>query len=260
MSMENDSIEGKVYLVGAGPGDPELITIKGKRLLEEAEVVIYDRLVAEGVLDFIRPDAERIFVGKEDSFHTIPQEEINALIVRKAKEGKRVVRLKGGDPYIFGRGGEEANVLFDAGIPFEVVPGVTAASGVAAYAGIPLTDRRYSSAVTFVTGHKRVGDDLEEINWQALADADHTLVFYMGVKNIGSITRNLMKCGMSADIPAAVVRCGTMPNQKTLTGTVGNITEVVEENGLRPPALLVIGRVINLMEVLRWFKGSTGSL
>lgn len=248
-------MKGKVYLVGAGPGDPELITIKGKRLLEEAEVVIYDRLVAEGVLDFIGPGAERIFVGKEDSFHTIPQEEINALIVRKARDGNRVVRLKGGDPYIFGRGGEEAHTLFEEGIPFEVIPGITAASGVAAYAGIPLTDRRCSSAVTFVTGHKRVGDDLDDINWGALADLDGTLVFYMGVKNIRAITENLREHGRPPETPAAVVRCGTMPEQHTLTGSLDSIDELVENSGLTPPALLIVGEVISLRGALGWFEG-----
>lgn len=246
--------KGKVYLVGAGPGDPELITLKGKRLLEEAEVVIYDRLVGHEVLGYANPAAEKIFVGKEDSCHTLPQEEINRLIADKAMEGKKVVRLKGGDPYIFGRGGEEAHLLFDEGIPFEVVPGVTAASGVAAYAGMPLTDRRHASAVTFVTGHKRVGSEMEEVNWKALADLDNTLVFYMGVKNLGTITENLLKNGQPGDTPAAVVRCGTMPEQQTIEGTLSDICDKVERSGFKPPALLVIGGVVTLRESLGWFE------
>lgn len=246
--------KGKVYLVGAGPGDPELITVKGKRLLESAEVVIYDRLVGDGVLTYVGKDVERIFVGKEDSFHTMPQEEINQLIVDKAKTGKVVVRLKGGDPYIFGRGGEEALLLEEEGIPFEVVPGVTAASGVAAYAGIPLTDRRHSSAVTLVTGHKRTGSDIEEVNWKALAELDSTIVFYMGIKNLGTITGNLIDNGMSADTPAAVVRCGSLPEQTTVAGTLTDIAQKVEEAELKPPALLVVGEVVGLRDSLGWFE------
>ncbi|MDT8317541.1 MAG: uroporphyrinogen-III C-methyltransferase [bacterium] len=246
--------KGKVYLVGAGPGDPELITVKGKRVLEEAEVVIYDRLVGDGILSYVGRDVERVFVGKEDSFHTMPQEEINRLIVDKAKTGRIVVRLKGGDPYIFGRGGEEAFLLGEEGIPFEVVPGVTAASGVAAYAGIPLTDRRHSSAVTLVTGHKRAGCDMEEVNWKALAQLDSTIVFYMGIKNLETITANLIDNGRSADTPAAVVRRGTLPEQETVVGTLDNIAQKVEEARLRPPALLVVGEVVGLRASLGWFE------
>jgi len=248
--------KGKVYLVGAGPGDPDLMTIKGRRLLEEAEVVVYDRLVGDGVLSYVNPMAEKIFVGKEDSYHTLPQEEINRLIADKAKLGNKVVRLKGGDPYIFGRGGEEAQLLYDEGVPFEVIPGVTAASGVAAYAGMPLTDRRHASAVTFVTGHKRIGANIEDVNWKALAELDNTLVFYMGVKNLGPITENLLKNGQSGDTPAAVVRCGTMPEQRTVEGTLANICEKVEKSGLKPPALLVIGGVVALRESLGWFESA----
>ena len=246
--------KGKVYLVGAGPGDPELITVKGKRVMEEAEVIIYDRLVGDGVLTYVGEEVERIFVGKEDSLHTLPQEEINQLIVDKAKTGRVVVRLKGGDPYIFGRGGEEAALLEKEGIPFEVVPGVTAASGVAAYAGIPLTDRRHSSAVTLVTGHKRTGSDIEDVNWKALAELDGTIVFYMGVKNLGTITGKLIDNGRGADTPAAVVRCGTLPDQLTVAGTLADITQKVEKSGLRPPALLVVGEVVGLRGSLGWFE------
>lgn len=244
----------RVYFVGAGPGDPELITLKGKRVLEEAEVVIYDRLVGEEILAFVNPDAELIYVGKESSFHTRPQEEINLLIASSAKKGKRVVRLKGGDPYIFGRGGEEASFLSRESIPFEVVPGVTAASGVAAYAGIPLTDRRHSPAVTFVTGHRMKGEGLENLNWEALSRLDHTIVFYMGVANIPEITRSLIKAGMPEETPAALVSRATMPEQKTVLGMLSDIAQKAKENCVKPPALLVIGGVVSLSGLLNWFE------
>ena len=244
----------KVYLVGAGPGDPELITVKAKRLLEEADVVIYDRLVSDEVLGYINASAEKLFVGKRVAFHAIPQDEINELIVEKAKSGKMVVRLKGGDPYIFGRGSEEAEVLSKENIPFEVVPGITAASGLAAYAGIPLTDRRHSSAVTFITGHKTGGGDLSTIDWSALASLDNTLVFYMGLKNIKAIIKNLLDHGFSPEKPAAVVRRATLPNQKTVSGNLSNIAELVNTNGIRPPALLIVGEVVKLRETLTWFE------
>ena len=245
-----------MYLVGAGPGDPELITVKGRRVLEQAEVVIYDRLVGDGILSYVAKGAEMVFVGKEDSFHTVPQEDINRLIVDKAKTGRVVVRLKGGDPYIFGRGGEEALLLHEEGIPFEVVPGVTAASAVAAYAGIPLTDRRHSSAVTLVTGHKRNGSDIEDVNWKALAELDSTIVFYMGIKNLKTIAGNLIDNGRSKDTPAAVVRRGSLPEQTTVAGTLADIAEKVRESGLRPPALLVVGDVVGLRGSLGWFEKS----
>jgi len=245
--------KGKVYIVGAGPGDPELLTLKGKRLLETAEVVIYDRLVSDEILDFIPLEAERIFVGKEPAFHSIPQRNINGLLVTKAKSGKSVVRLKGGDPYTFGRGGEEGEALAAEDIPFEVIPGVSAASGAAAYAGIPLTDRRCSSGVTFVTGHKRAGKDLADINWKALAGLNQTIVFYMGIKNLPTITKNLRSNGMAKEMPAAVVRLATTKEQKTVTGTLENIKEKVEAATVRPPALLVVGKVVNLRTFLNWF-------
>lgn len=244
----------KVYIVGAGPGDPELITVKAGRLLGEADVVIYDRLVSEELLGYIRSGAERIFVGKEIAFHSIPQDDINRLIIEKAKGGKKVVRLKGGDPYIFGRGSEEAQALSEAGIPFEVVPGITAASGLASYAGIPLTDRRLSSAVTFITGHKTGGGDLSAINWDALAALNHTLVFYMGIKNLKAITSNLMEHGFSPLTPAAVVRRATLPDQKTVTGALSDIAELTYNHNIHPPALLIVGEVVNLRESLAWFK------
>lgn len=246
--------KGKAYLVGAGPGDPELLTLKGKRCLEEAEVVIYDRLVADEILAMASPDAEKIFVGKEDSHHSVPQEEINRLIADKAKEGKVVVRLKGGDPYIFGRGSEEAELLFNEGVPFEVVPGITAASGIAAYAGIPLTDRRHTSGVSFITGHKRSGEDLSEINWAAFAGSGNTLVFYMGIKNIDTISSELMANGKAAQTPAAVVRYGTRPDQEIITGPLSDIAGLVEKSGIRPPALFIVGDVVGLHHNLAWFK------
>jgi len=246
--------KGKAYLVGAGPGDPELLTLKGKRCIEAAEVVIYDRLVADEILAMSPPGAEMVFVGKEDSFHSVPQEEISRLIVDKAKEGKVVVRLKGGDPYIFGRGSEEAELLHDEGVPFEVVPGITAASGIAAYAGIPLTDRRYTSGVSFITGHKRSGEDLSEINWDAYAKSGNTLVFYMGIKNIETIATQLIANGKSGHTPAAVVRYGTRPDQEVLTGVLSDIVGLVEKSGIKPPALLIVGDVIGLHHNLAWFK------
>jgi len=242
----------KVHLVGAGPGDPELLTLKGRRVLEEAEVVIYDRLVSEEILGFVSPGAELVFVGKETSFHSCPQEEINQLISRHARRGKRVVRLKGGDPFVFGRGGEEAAHLAEEGIPFEVVPGITAAIGVGAYAGIPLTDRRYSQAVTLVTGHRMKGEGLEEINWAALAELGHTIVFYMGVANISEITRKLIDFGRPPSTPAALVSRGTMPGQRTVLGTLSDISMRCKEEGVKPPALLVIGEVVSLSHVLNW--------
>ncbi len=242
----------KVHLVGAGPGDPELLTLKGKRVLEEAEVVIYDRLVSVEILDFVSADAELVFVGKETSFHSCPQDEINRLIASHARRGKRVVRLKGGDPYVFGRGGEEAAHLAEEGIPFEVVPGITAAIGVGAYAGIPLTDRRYSQAVTLVTGHRMKGEGLDDINWAALAELGHTIVFYMGVANISEITGKLIDFGRPPSTPAALVSSGTMPGQRTVIGTLSNISARCREEGLKPPALLIIGEVVSLSHVLNW--------
>lgn len=233
-----------------------MLTLKGKRVLEEAQVVIYDRLVGEGILAFANPSAEFAFVGKEASFHSSPQEEINHLIALHAKKGKRVVRLKGGDPYIFGRGGEEASHLAAEGIPFEVIPGITAASGIACYAGIPLTDRRYSQAVTLITGHRMTGEGLESMNWASLAEPGHTLVFYMGVANITEITGNLILNGRKPSTPAAVVSNGTTSSQHTLIGTLDNIASKCKREGIRPPALLIVGEVVSLSPILNWFEPS----
>ncbi len=245
---------GKVYIIGAGPGNPELLTLKGKRLLEEARVVVYDRLVSDDVLLFINPKAERIFVGKKSYRHIVPQDEINRLLITRAKSGETIIRLKGGDPYLFGRGSEEAEILFKEGIPFEVVPGITAASGVGAYAGIPLTDRRYASGVTFVTGHKKNDPSQPDINWDILAKLNHTLVIYMGVSNLNKITRNLQENNMDPQTPAAVVRCGTVKEQITVKGTLSNIYEKVIEKGIKAPALLILGDVINLQIPLNWYE------
>lgn len=245
-----------VYLVGAGPGDKELITVRGMRLLKEAEVVIYDRLVGPEVLDLINPLAERIFVGKKKSFHARPQDEINRLIEERARARKVVVRLKGGDPYIFGRGSEEARFLAEAGIPFEVVPGVTAASGVAAYAGMPLTDRSLTPAVTFVAGHRMTGKGLDELDWSLLASFSHSIVFYMALTNLKAIADNLIKNGKDPKTPVGVVMDATMATQKTVVGTLTDIDALVRAAELRPPVILVVGEVALLGGSLNWFEGS----
>ena len=230
----------KVYLVGAGPGDPELITLKGARVLGEAGVVIYDRLAPAGVLK-LAVSAELISVGKEPGASLNCQDDINRLMSFHALRGKKVVRLKGGDPFIFGRGGEEAEYLLSRGIPFEIVPGVTAASGVAASSGIPLTDRRYSSAVTLVAGHRAVGAGLDSMDWASLAALGHTLVFYMGIANIREITASLLKHGKPGATPAAIVSRATMPGQKVVFGTLSDIAVRCAQEALPPPALLIIG-------------------
>ena len=243
-----------VYLVGAGPGDPGLITVKGVDCIARADVVVYDYLASPALLAHANPKAEMIYVGKKGGNHTLPQEGINALIAEKAQEGKTVARLKGGDPFIFGRGGEEAEVLVADGIPFEVIPGVTAAIGASAYAGIPLTHRAHTTEVAFVTGHEDPTKKESSINWKALATGIGTLVFFMGVKNLGSIVRNLTANGKAADTPVAVVRWGTTPKQKTVAGTLGTIESVVREAGIKAPAIIIVGTVVNLRETMRWFE------
>jgi uroporphyrinogen III methyltransferase / synthase len=245
---------GKVFLVGAGPGDPGLITIKGLRLIQEAEVVIYDYLASPELLRHIRPEAETIYVGKKGGNHTLPQDEITQLIVNRARLGKRVVRLKGGDPFIFGRGGEEAEELAEAHIPFEIVPGVTSAIAVPAYAGIPLTHRRYNTSVAFFTGHE---DPLKEAPSRELekqAAGDQTLVFLMGVKNLSAIVEKLIRHGRDLETPAALIRWGTTPRQQTITGTLKTIVRKAEAAALLPPAILVVGKVVKLRETLNWFE------
>ena len=246
------SLPGTVYLVGSGPGDPELMTLKAARLVREADVIVYDHLGAENVLDLARPDAEKIYAGKEASNHALPQEEINVLLVRLAKEGKRVVRLKGGDPFIFGRGGEEIETLAEHGVPFEVVPGVTAASGCGSYAGIPLTHRDHSQICVFATGHLKDGS--VNLDWKALARPNQTVVFYMGIGGADEICRQLMENGLPADHPAAVVQHGTSRRQRVLTATLGTLAAEINKSDIRPPALIIIGTVVTLQSRLAWFK------
>lgn len=242
---------GRVFLVGAGPGDPDLLTVKARRLIEEADTVVYDRLVGAGVLDLVPRRAERIFVGKEPRRHAVPQEEINGLLCRLALAGRQVVRLKGGDPYIFGRGSEEALAVAAAGIPFEIVPGVTAACGCGAYAGIPLTHRGLATGVRFVTGHCR-GDEELDLNWASLADPQTTLVFYMALMNLGEIRHRLVAAGLPAATPVAIVSNGTTDAQVMLTATLADIVERVAEQPLPSPCLTIIGQVVALAPQLAW--------
>ncbi len=244
----------KVYLVGAGPGDPGLITVKGIECLEQADVVIYDYLASERLLAYTRSNARKIYVGKKGGDHTLPQHEINALILREAKAGNLVVRLKGGDPYIFGRGGEEAELLIENGIPVEIVPGVTSAIAAAAYAGIPLTHRDHTSTLAFVTGHEDPTKKESSIDWRALARGIGTIVFFMGVKNLPSITRNLIDHGKPASTPVAVIRWGTTNRQKTVCGTLETIADIVAAAGIGAPAIIVVGEVVRLREKLQWFE------
>lgn len=245
---------GKVYLIGAGPGDPGLITVKGLECVQKADVVIYDYLANERLLEHRRPDSELIYVGKQGSRHTLPQEEINALIVKKAKEGKVVARLKGGDPFIFGRGGEEAEELVENGIPFEVVPGVTAATAVPTYAGIPLTHRDHTASVAFVTGHEDPTKPESKLHWKELATGIGTLVFFMGMKNLHNIVNNLVTHGRSADTPVALIQWGTRTDQRVVTGTLKDIEPKVKEAKLGPPAIIVVGEVVTLRDKLNWFE------
>ena len=242
---------GKVWLVGAGPGDPELLTLKAARLLAAADAIVHDHLIGDGILELARPDARRIYVGKQRSNHVLPQAEISALLVDLARQGLSVLRLKGGDPFIFGRGGEELETLAAAGIPFEVVPGVTAAAGCAAYAGFPLTHRDHAQALVFVTGHRKGGG--VHLDWQALARPGQTLVFYMGVGGVEEICQQLIKHGLPADTPAAVVRRGTLPDQQSLFTRLADLPARIRQADIHPPALLVIGSVVRLHEQLAWF-------
>jgi len=246
--------KAKVYLVGAGPGDPGLITVKGKECIETAEVIIYDYLAAPALLNHAAENAEVIYVGKKGGDHTLSQDEINALIVEKAKAGFRICRLKGGDPFIFGRGGEEAEVLAAKGIPFEVVPGVTSAIAAAAYAGIPLTHRKLAATLAFVTGHEDPHKEVSSIDWESLGRGIGTQVFFMGVKNLPDITQKLIAHGKSPATPVALIRWGTTPSQQTVTGTLDDIAERVKEAGLKAPAIIVVGDVVLLRENLKWFE------
>jgi uroporphyrinogen III methyltransferase/synthase len=247
-------MKAKVYLVGAGPGDPGLITVKGQECIQSADVIIYDYLASPALLRHAPPDTEMIYVGKKGGDHTLSQDGINALIVEKAKAGLTVCRLKGGDPFIFGRGGEEAEVLAAKGIPFEVVPGVTSAIAAAAYAGIPLTHRKLTATLAFVTGHEDPHKEESSIDWESLARGIGTLVFFMGVKNLPDITQRLIANGKSPDTPVALIRWGTTSGQQTVTGTLDNITERVKKAGLKAPAIIVVGEVVDLRKTLKWFE------
>lgn len=244
---------GKVYLVGAGPGDPGLLTLRGKELLEEAEVVVYDYLANPELLKYCPSNCELIYVGKKGGAHTLPQEEINRLLVRKAKEGKKVVRLKGGDPFLFGRGGEEIEELLKEGILFEVVPGITSAIAVPAYAGIPVTHRNFTSTLAIITGHEAEDKEESKVNYSVLAKIG-TLVFLMGVKNLPHIVENLLREGKSPDTPCAVIQWGTTPRQKTAEGTLKNIVDIVKEKGITAPAIIVVGEVVKLRRDFNWFE------
>lgn len=252
MMEKHEAHHGEVYLVGAGPGDPDLLTFRALRLMHKADVVLYDNLVSKPILEMTRRDAARIYVGKKKSDHAMPQEEINETLVRLAKEGKRVLRLKGGDPFIFGRGGEEIEKLSSQGIPFQVVPGITAASGVSSYAGIPLTHRDHAQSCVFVTGHLK--DNSMDLDWEMLARPRQTVVVYMGLTGIDVLCSKLIEHGLSPSTPAAVVQQGTTRNQKVLTGTLADLPEITREAKLTPPTLIIVGGVVSLREKLSWFE------
>jgi uroporphyrinogen III methyltransferase/synthase len=245
---------GKVYLIGAGPGDPGLLTLRGRDVLARADVVIYDRLASPRLLAFASPSAERIYVGKRTGRHTVDQRGINRLIIQEAMGGKCVARLKGGDPFIFGRGGEEAQELMKAGVPFEVVPGVTSAIAVPAYAGIPLTHRSHTASVAFITGHRKCDTGDADVDWEGLAKGVGTLVFLMGMKNLPNIVGQLTRYGRRSETPVAVIRWGTTPYHRSVIGTLDTIVEKVEEAGMKPPAIIVVGDVVGLRDQINWFE------
>ena len=242
---------GEVYLVGTGPGDPDLLTFRALRLMQQADVVLYDRLIGEGILNLVRRDARRIYVGKLKNNHTVPQEEIGDMLIDLARQGKRVLRLKGGDPFVFGRGGEEIEALSDNGIAFQVVPGVTAANGCAAYAGIPLTHRDHAQACVFVTGHEKDGE--LNLNWQSLIQPRQTVVLYMGLTSLDAITRGFLSHGADPATPAAVIENGTRAGQRVITGTLDSLLEKTAQANVKSPALIIVGSVVGLRDKLSWF-------
>jgi len=251
MTADENKIQ-PVMLVGAGPGDPDLLTVKAHRLLSEVDVVVYDRLVSKSIMALIPATTERVFAGKRASNHYMPQDDINNTLVDLARQGKRVMRLKGGDPFVFGRGGEEALHLVRNGVPFEVVPGITSSAGCAAYAGIPLTHRGLSHGVRFVTGHSK-GDDPLELDWRSLADPDTTLVVYMGMANVAEIASKLISHGLYGETPVAVINMGTRPSQKTLITNLNELPTCVASASIKGATLFVIGEVVTLAEELAWF-------
>jgi len=242
--------QGEVYLVGAGPGDPSLLTYRAVELMKQADVVLYDRLLGDDILSLVRPEAERVYVGKRPQDHTMPQEDISQLMVRLAKDGKRVLRLKGGDPFIFGRGGEEIETLAENGVPFQVVPGITAASACGTYAGIPLTHRDHAQSCTFVTAHGRNG--VLDLDWDVLTGPGRTLAIYMGFATLPALIDGFRTRGMDMETPVAVVENGTRPNQKVVTGTLETVRKVVQEAGLTGPAIIIVGSVVTLRDRLSW--------
>ena len=251
-SAADPDYKGEVYLVGAGPGDPDLLTFKALRLMQKCDVVVYDRLVSEPILDMVRRDAEKIYAGKSRERHSLSQENINQLLVRLANQGKRVLRLKGGDPFVFGRGGEEIGELIEHNIDFQVVPGITAASGCTTYAGIPLTHRDHSQACIFVTGHRKEGNS--DLNWEMLSHSNQTVVFYMGLDNVKRICESLKAHGRDQSTPAALIEKGTTSVQRVFIGDLNTLPGLVDSNDVRAPTLIVVGEVVELHKKLHWYK------
>lgn len=253
-----DAEAGEVYLVGAGPGDPDLLTFRALRLLQQADVIVYDRLVSEEILDLARRDADLIYVGKERDKHTLPQEDINHMLARIAKKGKRVLRLKGGDPFIFGRGGEEIETLMEEGVAFQVVPGITAAAGAASYSGIPLTHRDYAQSVLFVTGHLK--DGTMNLNWDAMVQPNQTVVVYMGLLGIKTLCAKLIEHGKDPDTPIALIQQATTLKQRVAVANLQTMPDIVERSNIKPPTLIVVGEVVTLHEKLAWFEPNFADL